>query len=122
MNKIKLIIEIDEETYNDIQSRDWKNGELVFSEEWKAIKNGIPLPKGHGRLIDADALEILYGLEYATKYGNKSAEQQAHSYDTMMMYEIADMIDNAPTIIEADKVESEDRYGIFIQANQSVSR
>ena len=21
----------------------------------KAIKNGIPLPKGHGRLIDADA-------------------------------------------------------------------
>ena len=43
MSKIKLIVEIDEETYNDIQSRDWKNGELVFSEEWKAIHNGIPL-------------------------------------------------------------------------------
>ena len=38
---MKLIIDIDEETYNDIQSRDWKNG--VFSEEWKAIHNGIPL-------------------------------------------------------------------------------
>lgn len=57
MSKIKLVVEIDEETYNDIQSRDWKNGELVFSEEWKAIHNGIPLPKGHGRLIDADAFE-----------------------------------------------------------------
>ena len=40
---MKLIIDIPEETYNDIQSRDWKNGELVFSEEWKAIHNSIPL-------------------------------------------------------------------------------
>lgn len=51
---MKLIIDIPEETYNDIQSRDWKNGKLVFSEEWIAIHNGTPLPKGHGRLIDAD--------------------------------------------------------------------
>lgn len=40
---MKLIIDIPEETYNDIQSRDWKNGELVFSEEWKAIHKGTPL-------------------------------------------------------------------------------
>ena len=38
---MKLIIDIPDEAYNDIQSRDWKNG--VFSEEWKAIHNGIPL-------------------------------------------------------------------------------
>ena len=42
---MKLIIDIPEETYNDIQSRDWKNGEFIFSEEWKAIHNGIPLDK-----------------------------------------------------------------------------
>ena len=41
---MKLIIDIPEETYNDIQSRDWKNGELIFSEEWKAIHNGTPIP------------------------------------------------------------------------------
>ena len=41
---MKLIIDIHEETYNDIQSRDWKNSELVFSEEWKAIHNGTPIP------------------------------------------------------------------------------
>lgn len=50
------------------------------------------------RLIDADELSEQYGLEAATKYGNKNAEQQTYSYSTMMMYEIADMIDDAPTV------------------------
>lgn len=49
--ELELVIKISEETYKDIQSRDWKNGERWYSEEWKAIHNGIPLPKGHGRLI-----------------------------------------------------------------------
>ena len=52
------------------------------------------------RLIDADALLENYNLKDATKYGNKNAEQQYNSYNTMMMYEIADMIEDAPTINE----------------------
>ena len=56
------------------------------------------------RLIDADALLEQYSLNDATKYGNKDAEQQAHSYSTMMLYEIADMIDGAPTAYDTDKV------------------
>ena len=56
------------------------------------------------RLIDADALLEQYNLKDATKYGNKDAEQQAHSYSTMMLYEIADMIESAPTAYEMDKV------------------
>ena len=56
------------------------------------------------RLIDADALLEQYSLKDATKYGNKDAEQQAHSYVTMMMYEIADMIESAPTAYDTDKV------------------
>ena len=56
------------------------------------------------RLIDADALLEQYSLNDATKYGNKDAEQQAHSYGTMMLYEIADMIDCAPTAYDTDKV------------------
>ena len=40
---MKLIIDVSEELYKDIQSRDWKNGELVFSDEWKAIHNDTPL-------------------------------------------------------------------------------
>ena len=56
------------------------------------------------RLIDADALLEQYNLKDATKYGNKDAEQQAHSYSTMMLYEIADIIEDAPTAYDMDKV------------------
>ena len=56
------------------------------------------------RLIDADVLLEQYNLKDATKYGNKDAEQQAHSYSTMMLYEIADMIEGAPTAYDMDKV------------------
>lgn len=58
------------------------------------------------RLIDADALLEQYNLKDATKYGNKNAEQQAHSYDTLMLYEIADMIEDAPTVYDVEKVVS----------------
>ena len=53
-------------------------------------------------LIDKGALLEQYGLKDATKYGNKDAEQQAHSYSTLMLYEIADMIDDMPTVTEAE--------------------
>ena len=56
------------------------------------------------RLIDADVLLEQYNLKDATKYGNKDAEKQAHSYSTMMLYEIADMIEDAPTAYDTDKV------------------
>ena len=56
------------------------------------------------RLVDADALLEQYSLKDATKYGNKDAEQQAHSYSTMMLYEIADMIEDAPTAYDTEKV------------------
>ena len=59
------------------------------------------------RLIDADALMDQYNLKDATKYGNKNAEQQAHSYSTLMLYEIADMIEDAPTAYDVDKVVEE---------------
>ena len=56
------------------------------------------------RLIDADALLEQYNLKDATKYGNKNSEQQAHSCGTLMLYEIADMIEDVPTAYDVDKV------------------
>ena len=56
------------------------------------------------RLIDADDLLEQYSLKDATKYGNKDSEKQAHSYSTMMLYEIADMIEGAPTAYDVDEV------------------
>lgn len=64
------------------------------------VMNGTPLPKGHGRLIDADALDtsiLQAGFAYAITRRK-------------LRYTAGDMrqkIANAPTIIEADK-EDED--------------
>lgn len=58
------------------------------------------------RLIDADALMQSMGCVDAVKYGNKTAEQQHNSYSTMMLYEIADYIDSAPTIDAAPVVHA----------------
>ena len=48
------------------------------------------------------ALNEAFGCENATKYGNENADQQAKSYSTLMLYEIADIVedvcDNAPTV------------------------
>lgn len=33
-------------------------------------------------------------LKDCTKYGNETAEQQAKSYSTMMMYEVKDLVDD----------------------------
>ena len=79
------------------------------------------------RLIDAYALFEQYNLKDATKYGNKNAEQQAHSYGTLMLYEIADMIEDAPTAYDVDKVveqleeERELSYAYFDRYVDEVS-
>ena len=39
-------------------------------------------------------------LKNCTKYGNKNAEQQAESYSTMMMYEVADLVDYLTEIVK----------------------
>lgn len=72
------------------------------------------------RLIDADALMENYGLKDATKYGNKDAEQQEHSYSTLMLYEIADIIEDAPTVEAKPVIHGEWKYdwlGEYICSN-----
>lgn len=62
------------------------------------------------RLIDADEL-FNWGdkkLKNAVKYGNENTEQQSWSYSTLMMYEIADEIDEAPTIDAVPVVRCKD--------------
>ena len=52
MADIELVVKIDENYYHEMQS---KNYVVSMSNTCgRAIKNGTPLPKGHGRLIDAD--------------------------------------------------------------------
>ena len=53
-------------------------------------------------------------LSDCTKYGNKDAEQQNKSYSTMMMYEVADLVDDLIDIVkqEAEKYKLYDTISI----------
>ena len=78
---MQMLIDIDEELYNDMKSLPF----TTFSED--IIINGTPLPKGHGRLIDADEIQF-----------------ENREFDTYEDYSRAfDAIDYAEIIIPADK-------------------
>ena len=86
---MQIVIEIDEIAYRDTSY--W--GEIFDRDKEDiayAIKNGTPLPKDHGRLIDADALDI---YDVSPAYG-------------MEVYGVTqDDIEDAPTIIEGSDSE-----------------
>lgn len=67
-----------------------------------AVDNGTPLPKGHGRIKDIDKIEW-YGCTTEFDCPHKDREckdcNRAECSKTQ--------VDDIPTIIEADKVESE---------------
>lgn len=63
---MKIVIDIEEERYNQIKR--CADNFLVGALE-RAVKNGTPLPKGHGRLIDADAL-----MKYCQNDINKTVD------------------------------------------------
>lgn len=89
MADIELVIKIPEEMYKNIQIRDWrKDDRKWFSEEWRAIRNGTPLPKDHGRLKDVDKIEALLDLDKA---------------DNVIAKALKNIIESVPTIIKADK-------------------
>ena len=95
MADIELVIKMPENTYRQIQALA-RNGYFehdICGNSMRRIANGKPLPKNHGRLIDGDALE--------------SHDEYDGQGFTKSVYK--DDIDNAPTIIEADKAESEDK-------------
>ena len=78
---MKLIIDIPDYDYRQIKEYYEKND--IVEATYSYIYHGTPLPKGHGRLIDAD----LFVQEHPLAF-------------------VRDVINDTPTIIEADK-ESE---------------
>lgn len=55
MANVELVVKISEEKYNVIKNK--YNTFPAEMKEWglEVIKNGVSLPKGHGRLKDVDA-------------------------------------------------------------------
>lgn len=82
---MKIVIEIPEGIYQSVKTGMWCGSPTVG----QAILNGTLLPKGHGRLIDADAYrkEMMNSREF----------------------DFFKTLDIQPTIIEADKETENDK-------------
>ena len=87
MADIELVIKIPEEMYKWVNDANKFFNDYGISDFIDLVKNGIPLPKGHGRLVDADALVDTLGASDRDIYCEAVIEE------------------DAPTIIEADGSE-----------------
>ena len=97
---MKLVIEIDEETYKDIKKgKVYSSIRDVPQESVLAIANGIPLPKGHGKLIDAD--KFIDALFVYGQADDKFKLGELIKYTPSEIWEIEEML--AKTVIEADR-------------------
>lgn len=86
---MKLVIDIPEEEYELVRHADEFPME-VLRNLLNAIIKGTPLPKGHGRLIDADSMKTMKNIQSA----NFNAVELIRLW-----------IDNQPTIIEGSDSE-----------------
>ena len=90
---MQIVIDIDDSTYEAIKHECCilppQKGLLKVL--WDAIKNGIPLPKGHGTLKDVDNIKTAFP-----------------SGEYVRTESVRATIDHEDTIIEADRAESEE--------------
>jgi len=69
----------------------------------RAVKIGTPLPKGHGRLIDADELKKVYDERITYLYALNKKDNPSRESRICATNWCANTIDELPTIIEANK-------------------
>ena len=75
------------------------NQKYLVSENIREIINDQPNAYSVDKVVQ-ELEEKTDFLKNCTKYGNKNAEQQAESYSTMMMYEVADLVDDLTEIVK----------------------
>lgn len=91
MDEIEVVINITRQEWEYLNKL-VKNGDQLGHYE-RLLVNGTPLPKRHGRLIDADKVENI-------------TWQEPYYHDALnVLSEVRDKVRELPTIIEADKEE-----------------
>ena len=98
---MQIVIDIPDYEYKNIREYCEKNDNIEATYSY--IYYGIPLPKGHGRLIDADVFEKRLMDARSYYIGEK-----ADDFDLRFaagLKSAAERLVDAPTIIEADKGE-----------------
>ena len=87
---MKIVIDIPNSLYANLSKI--TNGSIASKRILDCVKNGTPLPKGHGRLIDISPYEQWFNP--VIQYDDCDHIHQVYTK-------------NVPTIIEADKGEEE---------------
>lgn len=97
MEDVELVIKIPEKLYKHIMSMQLyipgrRSGKTTLAIILAVIKNGTPLPKGHGDLKDVDVMK------------NKLCTHEASElFGSTTCAEILDFINDEKPIIEADR-------------------
>ena len=92
---MQIKIDIPEKTYERITYLEPK-GNSLLDVLMRAVSNGVPLPKGHGELKDAD--EMI----------NKLCSNEASElFGSVTCAEILEFINNEKPIVEADRGDEE---------------
>ena len=110
---MKIVIDIPESIYETIEE-DQFISRYQLAVLQSQIRKGVPLPKGHGRLIDADAfIAKMEDVSKRQKYKELLIDKNLTVDDVFKA--IIESLQNkglangdTPTILEADKAESED--------------
>lgn len=94
---MQIVIDIPEVYYEALRKTDeitssQQSGKTLMSVIYDAVGKGTPLPEGHGRLIDENKINKCKQVGLIIKNGDI----------------VRCLVTDTPTIIEADKIESEE--------------
>ena len=111
---MQIVIEIDENLYTRLFDNGVDNYDDAVDMA-KAIRNGTPLPEGHGRLVDAEKLYV--DISEREELARQRVIDTPSNITCYMRYmaqlnertAFKEMLYDAPTIIEANTTESEDK-------------
>ena len=103
---MELIVDIPDETYQQIKGipiiSGRQNGKTFTIALLDAIRNGTPLPKGHGDLKDVDAIhEEIHKLQSGIGKDGGAVIINKDQYKGLCY--ARGIINEAPVIIESDK-------------------
>jgi len=91
---MQIVIDIPDDFYERVQDNYRLGNGDVVQIPIGCIANGTPLPKGHGRLIDADVIPSSVELK------GFLAQDDMH---LVTIDRVKQVLSDLPTIIEADK-------------------
>lgn len=106
----KILVDIPDDLYNEIKQTQMfisgmRSGKTLLYTLMSSVANGAQIPKGCGRLIDADKI-VPIALEDKSIVLEDTDLLSEHKRELSIRYlfsDICKLVEKQPTIIEADK-------------------